>query len=124
MRLCHVCQAENEDDAPKCFKCGARLRRRDRSTTELSVSPYSSAADPINRPAIRAYFMALWGLIPFLGLILGPLAAVLGMRGLILGRGRPGFSAEGPGVAAVVLGSAETLTQWAGVTLLWWGLSW
>lgn len=119
MRRCHVCQAENEDDAPRCTACNARLRRR--VTHETTDSPFSDRADPINRTAVRAYYLALWGMVPVLGLLLGPLAVWLGLRGLRLGRGNAAFTAEGPGRAAVVIGAAVAVTQWLGAALVWLG---
>jgi hypothetical protein len=121
MRRCHVCQAENEDEAPRCTACNARLRRRERVTHETTDSPFSERADPINHTAVRAYYLALWGMVPFLGLVLGPLAAWLGLRGLRRGRGNAAFTAEGPGRAAVVLGVAVTVTHWLGAALIWAG---
>jgi len=121
MRICPRCKVENEDDATRCLGCQGRLRKRERASQEQSDSPFSEKANPINRPAVRAYYLAIWGLIPLLGLILGPLAAVLAQHGKRIGKGHPGFSAYGPARAAVLLGIFEGVTQWLGVGLMWWG---
>jgi hypothetical protein len=87
----------------------------------MTESPFSPKAAPVNRPAVLAYYIALWGLIPFVGMILGPIAALLGWRALRRGQRQPDFNADGPGLAAVVLGLAEAVTQWAGAALIWLG---
>lgn len=123
MRKCHVCQADNDDDAPRCAACNARLRKRERPGNDLPDSPFAPTADPVNRPAAAAYYLAAWGLVPLLGLVLGPLAVLVGAFALLRGRKHPGFVGQGAAWAAIVLGAAEAVTQWVGVWLMWvgWG---
>ncbi len=123
MRKCHVCQAENEDDAPRCVACNARLRKRDRHSMDAPDSPFAPQADPINQPAVRAYYAAVWGLLPLVGLIQGPLAVYHGIRANRQGRNHPGYIGQAAAWFGIVLGSAETVTQWVGLLLMYWGLT-
>jgi hypothetical protein len=66
--------------------------------------------------------MGLLAMVPFVGLVLGPASALVGMR---LGRRAwavEGFNGQGPLRVAVGLGLAVTLTQWLGLGLILLGL--
>jgi hypothetical protein len=71
-----------------------------------------------NRAALIAYRIAVAALVPGLGLLLGPLAVVLGWRAGRRGRGDPAFTAQSPVIAAVALGGLLTLTNWLGLVLM------
>jgi hypothetical protein len=74
------------------------------------------------RAALRAYRLSIFGLIPLAGLVLGPIAVVLGLLARGYGRKDPAFTAHGPAVAAIVLGAADAATNWLGVGLIAWSL--
>jgi hypothetical protein len=122
---CPSCQTENIPTAVTCIKCGQALTRRSRSRRtaidELD-NPFCGPFRPANLPALRAYWMALWSMIPVLGLVLGPLALLLGLRARRRCLPDPEFTAKGPLLASLVLGSAVTVTNWLGVTFVILGL--
>ena len=60
--------------------------------------------------------------IPFVGLLLGPLALVLGLGALLRGRREPGFRGTSLCKAAMLLGFLLTATQWGGLALMISGL--
>ena len=93
-------------------------RRRNPEETDAVASPNVES----NRPALRAYRLSLYGLIPPAGLVLGPAAVVLGALAARKVRGDPTFTAQGPLLASVVLGLIDALTNWAGVILMAMGL--
>jgi hypothetical protein len=75
------------------------------------------AAGP-NRAARRALRHGVLGLVPGLGLLLGPLAVVLGVVAERRGKADPTFAAQAHARAAVLLGLALTLTNWVGLALM------
>jgi hypothetical protein len=120
---CPSCDAETPE-APACASCGRPLpapRRRPprkRGVAEVLETPFSEHVEPANRPAMRAFRVAVYGLVPGLGLFLGPLAIVLGALAGWRGRSDPAFTAPTPARAAVVLGALITLTNWLGLALM------
>jgi hypothetical protein len=121
---CPACNAESDREAPTCASCGAPLGRRPRrrGIAEEADTPFGPDVEEPNRPALRAYRLSVWGLIPPLGLILGPLAVVLGSRARARARTDPDFTAWGPVLASIILGALVAVTNWAGVVLMILGL--
>jgi hypothetical protein len=125
---CPVCNAKNSPEASACAGCGRSLRGREARPARRAASrrPNGEAAeaaalDSNNPAAWRAYRVSLWSLVPGLGLILGPVATMLGCRAVhSVG---DDFSASNRAKAAIVLGAASTFTQWLGVTLIYFSRS-
>jgi hypothetical protein len=116
---CPACHTENGEEATRCAKCGGTLsRRRRRNSVEDTDTPFSRHVEPANRPAVRAYRLAVLSMVPGLGLLLGPVAAVLGAVAGRRGRANPDFTARGPASAAVVFGAMTAVTNWAGLALM------
>jgi hypothetical protein len=85
---------------------------------EESDTPFVELGEGANRMARLAYYLALAGLVPGLGLLLGPAAAVLGALARRRGRSDPDFTAQGPARGAVLLGLLLALTNWVGLVLM------
>ncbi len=122
---CSSCQTENVPGAVTCVGCGLALTRRSRArraTVDELENPFSGPFKPANLPALRAFWVALWSMIPGLGLLLGPVALLLGLWARRRCQPDPEFTARGPLLASLVLSSAVTLTNWLGITLLLLGL--
>jgi hypothetical protein len=120
---CPACGAENAADAGRCAACGAALARQPRRRqTEESNTPFAERNAASDRVALWAYRLSLLGLIPPAGLVLGPIAVVLGALARRRARGDPAFTAYGPAAAAVVLGAVVAVTNWVGVALMVLGL--
>jgi hypothetical protein len=62
--------------------------------------------------------LCVFGLIPGLGLLLGPIAVLLGIRAWARGRSDPAFTLQAAARAAIVLGLLLSLTNWVGLTLM------
>src|SRR5262249_55485707 len=121
---CKACNAENEETAKRCAACGKRLGKPRRRPVVESTTPFSPEAEARGRLALRAYRLSLFGLIPFVGLVLGPLAALLGTIAHQRGKSEPAFKGQAPALAAIVLGLLVALTNWVGVALMvvgWFG---
>jgi hypothetical protein len=61
-------------------------------------------------------------MIPFLGLVLGPLAVVLGVLGRRREQREPSERGAGQAMAAIVLGALTLITNWAGLFFILRGL--
>ncbi len=72
--------------------------------------------------AWTAYRCGVYGLIPFVGLVMGPIAFVLGFvawqRGHVVDKGR----GIGPARAGMLLGGLIALTHWLGLALMLYSL--
>ena len=85
----------------------------------MPVSPF---AEGHNRDVHRAYRLCLIGLVPILGLVLGPLSAWKALRIHRAAKDEPGFTAHAPARAAVIIGVLTGVTQWGGLALMVLGL--
>jgi hypothetical protein len=86
---------DDYDDLPP-----ERPRRPRRAQGEgfATIVPYR------NGPALAAYYTGVFGLIPVLGFVLGPLAFILGIVGLVKARRNPNAHGTGHAIAGIVLG--------------------
>jgi hypothetical protein len=120
---CPACGADNTPDAPRCSACGILIgRKRRRGVSAESDTPFSGEVPTINRPALRAYRISIYGMLPGLGLVGGPVAVVLGLRACYRARGDRHFTARGPALAAVLFGVLTAVTNWVGFVLMYLGL--
>jgi hypothetical protein len=98
-------------------------KRKRRGLAVESDSPFKVAQDPEQRLALRAYLFSLWGLLPPLGLVLGPAAIALALWVRWQHRNNPTFKGKNLVIAALILGSLLTLTTWGGLALMIAGLN-
>jgi hypothetical protein len=85
--------------------------------------PASTIGPELNPTARTAYWYAVFGMIPFVGLVLGPLALVWGILGLRREEANPSVRGRARSLAGIILGSLELVTNWGGLALLWIGWS-
>jgi hypothetical protein len=78
---------------------------------------------PNNAKALAAYRCALYGLIPVLGLLMGPLALALGILGWRHFRKVPDDRGAGHAVTGIVLGTLELLSNGIGLAFIIIGLT-
>jgi hypothetical protein len=114
---CPTCQADNPPKAQKCSQCGARLARR-RNGPQAGESAIQSWIDSSNALARTAYRCALLALVPFLGLVLGPAALIMGLIGRLREKANPSEGGAGLAMAAMVLGGITLVTNWTGLYFL------
>jgi hypothetical protein len=121
---CPACHTENASEAFACVNCGHSLRanedrpvRRSGSRRRNGDAAEAAVADSNNAEAWRAYRLALWSIVPGLGLLLGPAAIVLGYQAVR--HVGDDFSASNRAKAAIVFGIGSTLTQWLGGVLIY-----
>lgn len=123
---CSACQAETQNGDSLCPACAAKLKPRSpkpaRNRRRDPQGPVSPETEARHRAARKAFRVGVAGLVPGLGLVLGPLAVVLG--GLVRRQAirDPQFSLWGPAYAAIGLGGVVTVCNWVGFTLMFLGL--
>lgn len=83
---------EEEDDRPR------RRARPPEGDATGGLIPYKNAK------ALTAYYVGVFSLIPCLGLILGPIAIVLGILGLGYAKKHPGARGQAHAIVGIVLG--------------------
>jgi hypothetical protein len=101
---------------------GQKPRRPRPPRVEMDV--FGSFTPWKNPTAVYSYGVALAALTPVLGLVLGPVAAALGLIALICRRRRPEIKGGNFAVAGIVLGSLNTLLNGAGVWCVGRGMGW
>jgi len=121
---CPACHAENSSGAVTCATCGRSLcangersARRSNSRRRISDPAEAAVTDTNNPAAWRAYRVSLWSVVPGLGLLLGPVATVLGYQAVR--DAGDDLSASNRAKAAIVFGAGSALTQWLGAALIY-----
>lgn len=71
-----------------------------------------------NGLALTAYYLGVFGLIPVLGLILGPLALIFGIIGVKNVRRNPQVKGSGHAITGITLGSIAIAINWGFVLLM------
>lgn len=75
-----------------------RRRRKNRGDATGGLIPYK------NGKALAAYYCGVFSLIPFAGVLLGPIAVILGVLGLMHKKKYPKSRGTGHAIAGIVLG--------------------
>jgi hypothetical protein len=121
---CLFCHAENTPEAVACATCGRSLRanddrpgRRSNSRRRNGDAAEAAVTDTNNPSAWRAYRVSLWSVLPGFGLLLGPVATVMGYWAVR--DASDDLSASNRAKAAILFGAGSTLTQWLGITLIY-----
>jgi hypothetical protein len=100
---------------------GKRGKRR--GIAPESDTPFSEQAKIVHGPeAVRAFRCSVYGLVPGVGLLLGPIAFLLGVWAWLRNRNDPQRKGIPMARAAMLLGSLSGLTQWGGLALMILGL--
>jgi hypothetical protein len=93
-------------------------RRGRRSAEDATQSQVSDLGNGLTRAAYRC---TLWGLIPGVGLVLGPAGMLLAVVGFIRERLGPPRKGRSPALAVLGLSSLVGATNWAGALLMIYG---
>jgi hypothetical protein len=122
---CPACGADNTEEAKRCAACGERTGRkpRSRAADDDDDGPFARGAEGRATPALRAYLWAVWGLIPLVGLVLGPVVIVLALRAWRLNRRDPQPREGNYALISLLLGVVILLCNAAGVALIVVGLT-
>jgi hypothetical protein len=106
---------DEDDDRPRR---PPRRRRRDEDEDGGGDEVVSTLIPYKNGQALAAYYCGIFGLIPCVGLVLGPAALVLGVLGLRKAKANPRAKGGGHAIAGIVLGSLVLLGHLAVIALM------
>jgi predicted Zn finger-like uncharacterized protein len=99
---------EEEEERPR------PRRRRRRDDEDDDGNDAVSTIIPYKNPmALAAYYCGVFGLIPCVGGILGPIALIFGIVGMRAVKRDPRMHGTGHAIAGIVLGGLETLAHLA-----------
>jgi hypothetical protein len=87
-------------------------------------APMSGLIPYRNAPALVGYYVSVASLIPFVGMLLGPVAIVLGVVGFRAYRREPHRKGAAHSWVAIILGSITTVGYWGILLLLIIGPRW
>ena len=122
---CPGCGADNPAEARRCASCGEKLARRPRreEIPDESDSPFGKRSGARHPTALTAYRYGVFSLIPFVGLVLGPVAVVLALAAWRQAGRDPSVRRSGHIRAALILGTATLLANGIGLALMVLGLT-
>lgn len=105
--------------ATVCGKCDAPAAASPAPAVPEKSSGFSASSSGVfpskNVPALASYYFGLFSIVPYLGLVLAPLAIALGLLGLKRASQRPEIRGKAHAwtgiVAAIVLGTVGHLLR-------------
>jgi hypothetical protein len=100
---CPECNAKVAEDEKECPECGEPLKRKKGKSGKLGKSAAQKLIPTQNLPALIGYYLGVGALIPYIAFLLGPLAIVLGVGGIVYGINNPRAKAIGHCITAIVL---------------------
>lgn len=127
---CWQCQGINEASAETCTACGATLPPPGQIPPSYWTAParmpmpasadagVSSLIPYRNVPALVGYYLAIFSLVPCLGLLLGIPAVVLGILGILRAQQHPLARGKVHARFAVIFGAVCVLGQVIAVVVL------
>lgn len=105
MMFCPECGKGNGENNYKCTSCGRVLHPAQvapagqfADATIASIIPYK------NPPALVSYYLGVFSLVPFVGIVLGIAAVILGLIGLRAARANPASGGKVHAWIGIVLG--------------------
>lgn len=101
---------DDEEERPRARRRQEEEDYEDEPRSARSESDATGGVIPYKNPmALMAYYCGVFSLIPGLGLILGPIAAILGILGLKAKSKNPKVKGTGHAIAGIVLGGLVLL---------------
>ena len=123
---CPACNTYYPPTATTCSGCQAALPENPRKARRRSEAPPEIANDPrvgeYDEQVRRLFRLWSWSLIPVVGLVIGPVSAVLAWTLIRRARLDPAFTALRGARMTMVLGVVTAMTNWVGLGLMAWGL--
>jgi len=80
--ICANCRGENPAGVTACVHCGRELLSATSAPTQASDNLVATVIPYKNMPALIAYYLGVFSVIPCIGLPLGIAAVVLGIMGI------------------------------------------
>ena len=108
---CPKCAAQNHENNFRCVQCGTVLHPSTPPVAVVSDETLGGLIPSKNGPALVAYYLGLFALVPFVGLLLGIPALVLGMKGLKKVRGAPEVKGKIHAGVGIITGGVFSLVN-------------
>jgi hypothetical protein len=86
---CKKCGAQNDDNNFKCTSCGQILHPPQQPPAQADDYTLGVIVPYKNSFALIAYYLGVFSIIPFLGILLGIAAFILGLKGLQFAKNNP-----------------------------------
>ena len=113
-----------------CQECGTKIADGNRRYTSCGKvlhddlyaggdAGYSGLVPYKNPPALTSDDLGIFSFIPVLGMLLGPIAFILGLKGLRRAREHPGSKGTVHAWVGIICGALFGFGQWLLVLLLW-----
>lgn len=110
---------DEEEEEPRARRRLRRRRRDDYDDDDYEEDDVVKTLIPYtNGLALGAYYCGVFGLIPGLGVLLGPMAFVLGVLGLRYARNNPKAKGGGHAITGIILGALSSLGHIAALLLV------
>lgn len=107
---CQACGAQNDENNFRCTACRASLHPSPPGPAIQTADPALAGLIPYkNSCALVGYYLGVFSLIPCVGLLLGPIAVILGVLGLRAVREHPDRKGTIHAWTAIILGACATL---------------
>lgn len=109
---CAKCGTRHGDNDYRCAQCGALLHDEPPAPVVAVSDPTLGGLIPArNIPSVIGYYLSVFSLVPFLGLLLGPAAVVFGVVGLVRASRVPEAKGKIHSWAAIILGGLTSLAH-------------
>jgi hypothetical protein len=95
---CPACDAFIPAKAKECPECGEKIKRKKKDDSGRFRDKVIPAKNPLS---LIGYYVGVASLIPYLALLLGPIAILLGGFGMIYGLNNRKARGMGHGIAAI-----------------------
>ena len=109
MMYCPKCGTENPDNNFKCTQCGDILHPTAPPVLIATDDTLGGMIPTKNGPALGAYYLGIFSIIPFLGIALGVAALILGIKGLRRVREHPEVKGKVHAWVGVITGGVFAL---------------
>ena len=116
--FCPKCGTVNHDNNFKCTQCQEILHPSGPPVVITSDDTLGGLMPSKNGPALAAYYLGVFSIIPFLGIPMGIAAFILGMKGLRKAREHPEVKGKVHAWVGIIAGGVFALLYLALIGLI------
>jgi hypothetical protein len=117
--ICPKCGGQNNDNNFKCTNCQEILHPSAPPVVITSDDTLGGLIPSKNGPALGAYYLGIFSLLPLLGIPLAIAALILGFKGLRKAREHPEVKGKIHAWVGIIGGAFGLLISFGMIALLW-----